>query len=77
MMNQYSLVFNYSLKFFIIVMIIALIKRHNFKIFFIQYQEGFNFVTGKPPYEFKDVHLSVPNKSPSITPYTKADIRNE
>ena len=42
----------------------------------IQYQVGFNFVTGKQSHEFKDIHLTVPNKAPSITPYTKADTRN-
>ena len=34
----------------------------------IQYHECFNFVTGKALQEFKDVNLTIPNKTPSLTP---------
>ena len=47
-----------------------------FKDIFIQYHEGFDFLTGKDSEEFRNVHKAIPNKAPSITPYTKADIRN-
>ena len=43
---------------------------------FFQYLEGFNFIKGKATVEFKDVHVNIPNQAPSITPYTKPDIRN-
>ena len=40
---------------------------------FIQYQEGFNFVSGTPSSHFDDLHVIGPNKPPPITPYTKAN----
>ena len=43
---------------------------------FVHYQEGFSFVTGKASAEFKDVHTTIPNGAPSITPYTTANIRS-
>ena len=43
---------------------------------FIQYNESFNFITGKASAEFKDTHLTDPQGAPPITPYTKANIRN-
>ena len=43
---------------------------------FIQYHEGFNFVTGKALQDFKDAHLTISNNAPSLTHYTKADIHN-
>ena len=43
---------------------------------FIQYIEGFNFGAIKASAEFKDVHLTVPEGTPPITPYTKANIRD-
>ena len=43
---------------------------------FIQYHEGFNFVTGKPSSHFDDIHVVGPNKPPSITPYRKANIKD-
>ena len=43
---------------------------------FVQYKEGFNFVTGKASAEFKDVHVTIPEGAPPLTPYAKADIRN-
>ena len=43
---------------------------------FIQYQEGFNFASGTPSSDFDNVHIIGPNKSPPITPYTKAKIKN-
>ena len=35
---------------------------------FIQYQEGFNFVSVRPSSEFDDMHIMAPNKPPSLTP---------
>ena len=55
---------------------IALITLHNTKIFLLQHHEGFDFVIGKASHEFRDVHLTIPNKAPSITHCTKADIYN-
>ena len=49
---------------------------HNTKTIFIQYNEGFNFITGKASGEFKDTHVTVPEGAPPITLYTKANIRN-
>ena len=43
---------------------------------FVQYQAVFNFVTGKPPIKIKDIHLTIPEGAPFLTPYTKADIRD-
>ena len=43
---------------------------------FIQYNEGFNFITVKSSGEFKDTHRTVPEGAPPITPYTKANIQN-
>ena len=43
---------------------------------FIQYNEGFNFTTGKASAEFKDAHVTIPEGAPPITPHTKANIRN-
>ena len=43
---------------------------------FIQYNEGFTFVTGKASQKFVDIHITIPNEAPSLTLYTKADIRN-
>ena len=58
-----SLVLKYSLNLFINVMSVC-------KNIFIQHQEGFNFVTGKPSHEFKGVPLTLPNKASSTTPCT-------
>ena len=55
---------------------IVLITQHNNQDIFIQYHEGFNFVTGKPSQELKGVHLTAPIKAPSITLYTKSDSPN-
>ena len=41
---------------------------------FIQYKEGFNFVSGKPSCDFDNTHITVPDGVPSLTPYTKANI---
>ena len=38
---------------------------------FIQYQEGFIFVSGKPSPEFDGTHIMAPEKPPSLTSYTK------
>ena len=43
---------------------------------FIQYKEGFNFVTGKPSSDFDDVHVTIFDGPPPLTPYTKANIRD-
>ena len=43
---------------------------------FVQYREGFNFVTGKPSAEIKDLHLNISEGALSLTRYTKADIRD-
>ena len=43
---------------------------------FIQYKEGFNFVSGKPSSDFDNTHITVPDGPPSQTPYTKANIRD-
>ena len=42
--------------------------------YFKQYQQGLNFVISKASQELKDIHLTIPNKAPSFTPYTKADV---
>ena len=36
---------------------------------FMQYHEGFNFDKDKALQECKEVHITIPNKAPSITPY--------
>ena len=41
---------------------------------FVQYREGFNFVTSKPSAEIRDLHLTILEGTPSLTPYIKADI---
>ena len=43
---------------------------------FIQYKEGFNFVSGKPSPGFDNTHITLPDGPPSLTPYTKAIIRD-
>ena len=43
---------------------------------FIQYREGFIFFSGKPSPEFDGVHVTIPEGPPSLTPYTKAGIRD-
>ena len=53
------------------------IKYHDqYQDIFVQYHEGFNFVTGKASAEFKDIHATIPYGAPSLTPFTKADIHN-
>ena len=42
---------------------------------FFHYKESFNSDRGKPSAELKDVHLTIPNDAPSITRYTKANVR--
>ena len=42
---------------------------------FIPYK-SFNFVSGKPSPDFDNTHITVPDGSPSLTPYTKANIRD-
>ena len=44
--------------------------------FFIQYKGGFNFVSGKPSSDFDNTHITVPDGPPSLTPSTKANIRD-
>ena len=41
---------------------------------FIQYKEGFDFVSGKLSSDFDNTHITVPDVPPSLTPYTKANI---
>ena len=43
---------------------------------FIQHKEGFIFVSGKPSPDFDDTHITVPDRPPFLTPYTKANIRD-
>ena len=43
---------------------------------FIQYQEGFYFVSGKTSPDFDDIHITIPGGPPSLIPYTKANIRD-
>ena len=43
---------------------------------FVQYQDGFNIITGKASADFKDEHITIPIGAPSITPYTKSNVRN-
>ena len=43
---------------------------------FIQYKEGFNFVSGKPSPDFDNTHITVPDGPPSLTPYTESNIRD-
>ena len=43
---------------------------------FIQYKEGFNFVSGKPSPDFDNTNIAVPDGPPSLTTYTKANIRD-
>ena len=43
---------------------------------FIQYREGFNFVSGKPSSDFDNTHVTVSDGPPSLTAYTKANIRD-
>ena len=48
----------------------------HFQDIFIQYKEGFNFVSGKPSSDFGNTHIAVPDCLPSLTPYTKTNIRD-
>ena len=41
---------------------------------FIQYKEGFNFVSGKPSPDFDNTHITVHDGPASLTPYTEANI---
>ena len=43
---------------------------------FIQYKEGFNFDSGKPSPDFDGTHMTVLDGPSSLTPYTKANIRD-
>ena len=43
---------------------------------FVQYHENYNFITSKASADFKDEHITIPNGAPSITLYTKTDMRN-
>ena len=43
---------------------------------FIQYKEGFNFISGKRSLNFDNTQITVPDGTPSLTPYTKANIRD-
>ena len=47
-----------------------------YQYIFIQNQEGFNFVSGKSSPDFDDIHVIDPEGPPSLTPYTKANIRD-
>ena len=47
-----------------------------YQVFFIQYREGFTFISGKTSPEFDCVHVTIPEGPPSLTPYTKAGIRD-
>ena len=43
---------------------------------FIQHREGFNLVSGKPSPDIDEKHVIVPERPASLTPYTKANIRD-
>ena len=43
---------------------------------FIQNKEGFIFVSEKPSPDFDNTHITVPDGPPSLTPYTKTNIRD-
>ena len=43
---------------------------------FIQYKEGFSFVSGTPSSDFDNSHITIPDGPPFLTPYTKANIRD-
>ena len=47
-----------------------------YQAIFIQYREGFNFVSGKPSPDFDGIHIIVLDGPTSLTPYTKANIRD-
>ena len=47
-----------------------------YQVIFIQYKEGFNFVSGKPSPDFDNTHITVPDGPPSLTPFTKSNIRD-
>ena len=76
MMNLHSLVLRFSQNQSTNVMKTAHITPLNIKIFFIQNKEGFNFVSGKPSSDFDNTQITVPDGPPSLTPYTKANIRD-
>ena len=80
MMNQHFLVLRFSQKLFTKVMMIVHIMPHQDIMpnqdIFIQYNEGFNFITGTASADFKDAHVANPEGAPPITSYTKANIRN-
>ena len=46
------------------------------KTFIILYTEGFSFVSGKPSSDFNDTHRTIPDGPTSLTPHTKANIRD-
>ena len=72
-MNPHFIVLSFSQNFHTNVMKIAHFMPHNI---FIQYNEGFDFITGKASAEFKDTRVRIPESAPPITPHTKANIRN-
>ena len=47
-----------------------------YQVLLIQYNEGFNFVSGTSSSEIDDIHIMTPEDPPSLTPYTKATIRD-
>ena len=75
MRNPHLVVLRSSQKLYINVTTIAHIMLHNTKITLFDIKKALNF-RGKASAEFKDIHATIPNGAPSITPYTKANIRN-
>ena len=43
----------------------------------VQYKEDFDCFSGKPSRDFDDTHITDPEGPPSLTPYTKANSRDE
>ena len=74
-MNQNFLVSKYSLNLFVNVMRTALITRNNIKMFLYNIMKVL-ILSGKASQEFKDALITIANKTPLLTPYTKAEIRN-
>ena len=76
LMNLHSLVLRFSQNLFTNVMKTNHTTPHTIKRRFIQYKEGFNFVSGTPLSDFDDVPVTISDGPPPLTPYTKANIRD-
>ena len=76
MRNLHSHVLKYSQNPFLNVMKSGPRDATQYQDIFIQYREGFNFVSGNPSPDFDNKHVTFPDGPPFSTLYTKANIRD-